>query len=73
MKQSGNVVHSSVHALSVVLGEEMRYDNSDALVAGLAFDFGDAPVLVCRHHESFPESLCLTLHVCGAVTGWWPP
>jgi hypothetical protein len=32
-----------------------------APLAGLAFDFGDAPVLVCRQYEQFPHSLNMTL------------
>jgi hypothetical protein len=48
MKQGGNILHSSVHALSTVLGEEVRHYDSSEPLAGLAFDFGDAPALVCR-------------------------
>jgi hypothetical protein len=29
--------------------------------AGLAFDFHDAPVLVCLQHERFPNTISITL------------
>jgi hypothetical protein len=61
IEQSGDIVHSFVHALSAVLGEEAIINCYDEQVAGLAFDFGDSPVLVCHHHEYFPDSLSLTL------------
>jgi hypothetical protein len=63
MEQGGNIVHSSVHALSVVLGDVRYYDSDEhaGCLAGLAFDFGVAPALVCRQHEQFPHSLSMTL------------
>jgi hypothetical protein len=61
MEQGGDIVHSSIHALSAVLGEEVIDAHSSTREAGPTFDFGDAPVLVCRQHESFPDSLSMTL------------
>jgi hypothetical protein len=75
--QGGDIVHSSVHALSAVLGEEMVHYVYDfgTHIAGLAFDFGDAPALVCRQHECFPESLSMPLcavHSDGLVASVMP-
>jgi hypothetical protein len=63
MEQGGDIVHSSVHTLSAVLGEEVRdsHSDSDERLAGLVFHFGNAPALTCRQHERFPSSLSLTL------------
>jgi hypothetical protein len=61
IEQGGDIVHSSVHALSAVLGEEVICSISSEHLAGLAFDFGDAPALVCRQHERFPNTISITL------------
>jgi hypothetical protein len=47
--QGGDIVQSSVHALSVVLGEKVcdyTCDVDEVRLVGLAFDFSDAPALV---------------------------
>jgi hypothetical protein len=54
MEQGGDIVHSSVHALSALLGDQVRNYRSDEDLAGLA-------LLVCRQHEQFPHSLSMTL------------